>query len=793
MNTQQLEKPLWSDGYRFMAALTGSTQAKVMLQVFDDRGEDGRLAEWRYGRLTDQAIQKWLVVKIKAGCGVFVTINRTDGTGRRRQNVTHYLASFIDLDGKELPTRWPIQPDIIIESSAGRYHVYWLLEPGTDLALWEDTQARLAAYYGGDKKVTDAARVMRVPGFFHQKAELFRTRILECVDPEQVRLNCFDRATINAIIDTHPCEYNAPVATPRPLNPPKDVEFDTEANLARAQSYIDSREPPETGRRNNEAYAAACKLNDMAISPAKSLELLQRWNERLSDPLRESELERVIESASNYKQNPPGVDAVVDDEFEGKTQQATNDGGFEQQTVVKLNNINQYNIHQHFRMVNLNGKMRVVWWARSALDPKVRVPQFWSVREFKTALANKYYLRTIKRTDRAGEEKIETIEIPLADWWLKTKKRYTHDGVVLQTEMDSDSPDAINLWRGYGVEENPTGDWGLLFDHLRQVIANGKQDRFDYIIRWIAWALQNPDKPCEVALILKSATHGTGKGMLLRAIRKLFGAHAMQISKGGLLTGRFNAHLAMTCFLFVDEMTLANDKESATLNSTLTEDAIPIEPKGVDAYMMPNHVKVAAASNQEHVVLVAGSDRRFMVFEVSDKRARDGAYFKAINDQLENGGYGRMLHDLLQLDLNGWHPRNTDGCVDDKNPEKVRSAPPEIEWLAGYLDHGVLDCTVGHRGGSQVHAGEFYEHARRSTRALAGWSNNKFATFLKAWDCTRIRSHTSIWQFPPLDEMRQTFRAKFSWWPAFDDAIEDWHDGEVIEVDEERVVEPDFG
>ena len=123
MNTQQLEKPLWSDGYRFMAALTGSTQAKVMLQVFDDRGEDGRLAEWRYGRLTDQAIQKWLVVKIKAGCGVFVTMNRTDGTGRRRQNVTHYQASFIDLDGKELPTRWPIQPDIIIESSAGRYRV----------------------------------------------------------------------------------------------------------------------------------------------------------------------------------------------------------------------------------------------------------------------------------------------------------------------------------------------------------------------------------------------------------------------------------------------------------------------------------------------------------------------------------------------------------------------------------------------------------------------------------------------------------------------------------------------
>ena len=325
---------------------------------------------------------------------------------------------------------------------------------------------------------------------------------------------------------------------------------------------------------------------------------------------------------------------------------------------------------------------------------------------------------------------------------------------------------------------------GRSCEHIRDVIANGKADRDEYIIRWIAWALQNADKPCEVALILKSTAHGTGKGMLLRTIRKLFGAHAMQISKGGLLTGRSNAHLAMTCFLFVDEMTLADNKELATLNSTLTEDAIPIEPKGVDAYMMPNYVKVAAASNQEHVILVAGSDRRFMVFDVSDKRARDFAYFRAMQAQLDNGGYGRMLYDLLEFELGDWHPRDTAGVSDDKDPEKQHSAGPEVHWLAGYLD---LVC-AGLPGQWPWRVSRSRE--RSLSRRPQGkprpdrLSDHKFAAFLKGWGCTRIRSNGSLWRFPPLADMRDLL-AKYPYWPSFEDTVDAWHDFEAEE--------PDFG
>ena len=316
--TEELTPPTWSDAKQFLGALTGTENASVMLQVFDDKGENGRLAEWRYGRLSDPAVQKWLVVKIKAGCGVFVVVNRTDGKGRRRQNITHYLASFIDLDGQPLPATWPIDPDIVVESSSGRYHAYWLLEPDTDLVTWSDCQARLACFYKGDSKVIDPPRVMRLAGFDHQKRRPFRTRVLACRDPSEVRVGEFDRRTLQDIADAHPCDYVASQPPAEPGAAPTDIEWDTEQAIDRARVYLDALEPPEIGERNNCSYIAAAKLHDLAISAEQSLELLSDWNATLDDPLPEHELRDVIASAAKYKQNPAGVDLADEDDMEGQ-------------------------------------------------------------------------------------------------------------------------------------------------------------------------------------------------------------------------------------------------------------------------------------------------------------------------------------------------------------------------------------------------------------------------------------------------------------------------------------------
>jgi hypothetical protein len=112
----------------------------------------------------------------RAGHGVFVMVNHGDLQGRRAENVTAVAAYFVDLDGSPLPTTWPLDPTIVIESSPARYHAYWRV---TDAPLdaFAHVQKHMALLFDGDPAVHDLPRVMRLPGYQHQKSDAFTTRI----------------------------------------------------------------------------------------------------------------------------------------------------------------------------------------------------------------------------------------------------------------------------------------------------------------------------------------------------------------------------------------------------------------------------------------------------------------------------------------------------------------------------------------------------------------------------------------------------------------------------------------
>jgi len=298
--------PNWQEARNFLAALTGESNPEITFQTFDDKGEDFTLAAIRTGKLTDKEIRNWLLASVNSGCGIFFTLNRTDGKGRRRANMVEYRVTGLDLDGTELPQSWSVEPDLIDESSPGKFHALWLLQPGTDFKAWSDCQARVASYYGGDKRVFDPPRVFRLPGFYHQKGEPFRSRVLTWPKAGVQ----FDRHDLGELAAAHECEYDAPgerkesdrATTPDDWDAPADIEV-ARAKLAKVK--------PASGDRNNVAYRMAAMLNDHAISPEMSKELLTDWNESLDDPLPDREIAHVIRSAPEYKQSPAGSAATI--------------------------------------------------------------------------------------------------------------------------------------------------------------------------------------------------------------------------------------------------------------------------------------------------------------------------------------------------------------------------------------------------------------------------------------------------------------------------------------------------
>ncbi len=99
------------------------------------------------------------------GRGVFVVVN--DG-GHKSKEITRVRAVFADFDGTPLPDSFDLEPHCIVQSSERGFHAYWLID-GLELDQFTLMQVRIAARYGSDPAIKDLPRVMRLPGFLHQK------------------------------------------------------------------------------------------------------------------------------------------------------------------------------------------------------------------------------------------------------------------------------------------------------------------------------------------------------------------------------------------------------------------------------------------------------------------------------------------------------------------------------------------------------------------------------------------------------------------------------------------------
>ena len=109
---------------RFLTLLDDSAE-NFTFQTFDDTpAKRPGLARVLHG--TIEQLGPVLASLNDAGAGIFVMVNVGDGRGRKTENVTGVRAVFADFDGTPLPEVWPLEPHIVVESSPGRFHAYWL-------------------------------------------------------------------------------------------------------------------------------------------------------------------------------------------------------------------------------------------------------------------------------------------------------------------------------------------------------------------------------------------------------------------------------------------------------------------------------------------------------------------------------------------------------------------------------------------------------------------------------------------------------------------------------------------
>lgn len=322
--------------------------------------------------------------------------------------------------------------------------------------------------------------------------------------------------------------------------------------------------------------------------------------------------------------------------------------------------------------------------------------------------------------DKTGMSRNAADSVAVGKAWIEWPNR-NHKRAVIFDPSGRERPEDMNLWTGFAYTPSPNGEWTILRELIHEVLANGDDAVDTYILNWLAYMVQFPDKRAEVALVFRGG-QGVGKGTLGNVMARLIGRHALAIASGELITGRFNAHLQDCIFLFADEAIKPYDKQGESrLKAFITEPYLAFEGKGRDPVQSLNYLHVIMASNEQWVIPAGLDERRFLVSDANTSWQKKGDKWNALHAQLQandDSGYKRFLFDLLKWPLpDGWKPRDNIPQTEALIDQKIRSLTPLRQFLFNVLTDGLPPWEVIKGNWAKEPIRVFNEHFSQAFRA----------------------------------------------------------------------------
>lgn len=308
-------------------------------------------------------------------------------------------------------------------------------------------------------------------------------------------------------------------------------------------------------------------------------------------------------------------------------------------------------VNEQYALVDQGGALSV--WSRKP-NPITGAFSIYSRKDFETLMEPYQYPSGAEKPPR------------LAKIWFMHERRAM--GVVGAWPIGQEPPNGINLWRGFGIEPRP-GSWDTIGEYLLNTLCGGDTAAYDYLLDLVAWKLQNPFLPTEVALVLLSEESGTGKSSFAKMMTRIFGKGARTVPDAQLLFGRFGETLIGTSLVVLEEALFAPAKQMTDkFKSLVTEPTWTVDVKNKAPVSVPNQCWFIVNTNHARAVAAMPDDRRHFVLKVAPDRAGDAEYWQRLThaagtdpSQADLPGFGdelaAFLDVMLRTELGRWHPR----------------------------------------------------------------------------------------------------------------------------------------
>ena len=386
----------------------------------------------------------------------------------------------------------------------------------------------------------------------------------------------------------------------------------------------------------------------------------------------------------------------------------------------------------------------------------------------------------------------------------------------------------LNTFTGFVHEPNETGSCDLFKSFLLEVICNGDNEGYAYIWNFLAHMFQFPQEKPHVAIML-NGSKGTGKSFFMGMVSELLGGsggYGYQAPSSAIFKSAFNgSYVASTLGLFINEW--QNTRSTAIENnikSFITESVVEVQIKYRNNYQASSFTRVFGASNHDHMANITWDERRYSFFNVSESHMQEAEYFEQIHHQLRNGGFGKLMSELLAFQVDRRlirTPYRNDALNEQKELSKTPAQGLAYKMLIdGEIYFRVLDerreiekmYQVSNNEWSRGHVlvpgaltkeiidryhipknGEDYsrKNPAASTQGVLSWLcppdkvKRLNPTIIHRGENKRVTG----FQIPPLEECRQFYarRVGLSYEALFDEKR-----GEVVQLQPRPVEDPPF-
>lgn len=462
--------------------------------------------------------------------------------------------------------------------------------------------------------------------------------------------------------------------SPTPAHSPEEtIEVDMTSATQRATTYLEKHAPlaVEGSGGDETTFKVAAHLKDLGVDEFTAFELMSDlWNGRCSPPWDTDELSKKVENAYRYGQRPQGINSPEAAFTEITTME-------EKKLPVLDDPVTELN--REFAAVLTPSGVKIIW------KQKNNEIQYLTEEAFHNFFQN----RTI--TDANGKK------LALTKLWMKSPNRESYFGICFEPG-NQETSNHYNLWTGFTPLSFPNYDearakkaFESFKEHIFENIAIGNEAHFKWIMGWFAAIIQKPGKKAFTALVLQGKK-GTGKSIVANIVGSLFKSNYISVTNRRYLTGNFNAHLERCLMINLDEAFWSGDKQADSLLKILiSEPTHRIERKGMESYNISNHTRVMIMGNEKWLVPATEDERRYAVFEVSQKRMQDNSFFSEMDYGMKIcGGLNYLFQYLKEFDLKGIDldiPPKTQGLA----KQKEFTIDPIYDWWKYCLEEGQIE------------------------------------------------------------------------------------------------------